>query len=254
MKKREGFTLVELLVVIGILGVLMAALFPAISGAIRSSNLTACAANGKKLADELRRVSMNREALNLGGVYPVSKDSESAGGDDISEKEPNTSEDYFNEFFDMSNINGSNWRPYCDKGFEMSVLWGFGVNGPRSGQKLKKDNLIWSIAKDMPSSAPDFLPLIVTRNVNCGQLRSAYTSTSTDTIGIGTAGSAKFDTPFGDQGAIIVTKGGATKKIENSREMVYSVIYTRTFTQVDEGADNPMTYLIPGGKETPKTN
>ena len=43
-KQNKGFTLVELLVVSGILGILMGALFPAVSGAMLSAKTAACAA------------------------------------------------------------------------------------------------------------------------------------------------------------------------------------------------------------------
>ena len=48
-KNKKGFTLVELLVVIGILGILMGALFPAISSAMVKANLSACGMRGRNL-------------------------------------------------------------------------------------------------------------------------------------------------------------------------------------------------------------
>ena len=254
MKKNQGFTLVELLVVIGILGVLMGALFPAISGAITSSNLTACSVNGQKLFTELNRIELSRQSLGLPSVYPVSKDSTSTGTQDISDKDPGTSEDYFNELFDMENRSSSSWKPYTSKSFEMSVLWGFKVNGPKSGSKLTKDNIIWSIAKDMPESAPDTMPFLLTRNIKCTDLRSGYTSVSADYVNIGKANGAAFDTPFGDQGCVFVTRGGKTAKISSAREAALAVFYPTTFQSVDSDADNKLVYLIPGGKESPKSN
>ncbi|HQY88637.1 MAG TPA: type II secretion system protein [Tepidisphaeraceae bacterium] len=65
--RRHGFTLVELLVVIGIIGVLIALLLPAISGATRQSNKTKCASNLRQLGITL----LNYAQTSQGWLFPV---------------------------------------------------------------------------------------------------------------------------------------------------------------------------------------
>ena len=77
-KKNKGFTLVELLVVIGILGILMGALFPAISSAMIKANLSACGMRGRNLFVAITAANTEREALGLGNVWPKTQDEEGA--------------------------------------------------------------------------------------------------------------------------------------------------------------------------------
>ena len=67
---KKGFTLVELLVVIGILGILMGALFPAITSAMIKANMSACSMRGRNLFVAITSANTEREAAGLGSVWP----------------------------------------------------------------------------------------------------------------------------------------------------------------------------------------
>ena len=126
-KNNNGFTLVELLVVIGILGILMGALFPAISSAMIKANLSACGMRGRNLFVAITAANTEREALGLGNVWPKTQ---AEDGADTS-KDPlsgavSTAADYFTYLFDMAKITDSaNWKPYVT-GVDISVLNGAG--------------------------------------------------------------------------------------------------------------------------------
>ena len=78
---RKGFTLVELLVVIGIVGILMGALFPAITAAMIRANLASCAKRGRNLYVAIASANVEREAAGLPPIWPRSgKAASSTGG------------------------------------------------------------------------------------------------------------------------------------------------------------------------------
>ena len=71
LKKIKGFTLVEMLVVIAIIAILAAALFPAISNAMDSARATAMKNTGRGIWSAILSANMEREPLNLGPLWPV---------------------------------------------------------------------------------------------------------------------------------------------------------------------------------------
>ncbi|MGL4465391.1 MAG: DUF1559 domain-containing protein, partial [Planctomycetia bacterium] len=66
MNRRRGFTLVEVLVVVGLIGLLLALLLPALQQAREAANRAACAANLKQIG-----VAINAY-VEVHGLYPTS--------------------------------------------------------------------------------------------------------------------------------------------------------------------------------------
>ena len=66
MRKRYGFTLVELLVVIGIIALLISILLPALSKARKAANNAKCLANLHQLTVAYANYLVNNNSLYLG--------------------------------------------------------------------------------------------------------------------------------------------------------------------------------------------
>ena len=214
MKKvsTKGFTLVELIVVIGILGILMGALFPVISSAMLNANLSTMAMQGRKLIQGMIQANIERQG-KLGLVWPKDQDesSQNASSDDIASKGASTTTQYFKDLFDIDHYGTTEWDPTIE-GDLISSLSGCGVQG-MSGKSLEKNNIAWVIAKNIVDETQDFIPILVTRNADFSTLNgylNAFDGQNDTKVTLG----KNYDQPFANKGFVLVRKSGASESIK----------------------------------------
>ena len=228
-KTSKGFTLVELLVVIGILGILMGALFPAITAAMLSANLSACAMRGRNLFVGITTANTERESNGLASVWPKNANSKSDDTEDIAGMTFSTATDYFKELFDLDQFGSDQWSPYVS-GVDIGVLSGSGVPG-FTGKNIQPQNVTWIIASGLTDEMEDVLPVLVTRNVAYQQLKTDnYDGTSTTEIPVGKANGGESDTPFSNKAWVLIRKGGAAQSIKIKYSKLNVVYNRQSFT------------------------
>lgn len=201
IKNSKGFTLVEMLVVIAIISVLAAALFPAITGALNSASATALKQKGRGIWVAITETNMEREPLNLTALWPYERST-------AKENPSTTASGYFTYLLSDGDTPGSIAQEATSRvatDLSPESLIASGISAAKPGAAVTVDELAWGVVV-VADSTPGEIPFLISRNFqkSGGTLAQVSSDTETGTL---TLSDVK---PFNKTRAVWVTRGGGT--------------------------------------------
>lgn len=198
IKNCKGFTLVEMLVVIAIISVLAAALFPAIQNALGNATATALKQKGRGIWVAVTSANLEREPLNQGTIWPQDLKDDEGISDSVA---------YFNYLLSDGTDKGKTTADPDDRvvsDLTPDSLIASGLTPAILGQPIQGKNLAWGVVV-INDSTPADVPFLITRNYNQGeQLAKTEEATTTKLV------LDEKVKPFNASRAVWVTRGGAT--------------------------------------------
>ncbi len=209
---KRGFTMIELLVVIVILGVLAASLFGPVTDFLLTGKLKGMAGKGSNIVKQINAADLQGNYVNK--AWPLSEPYEKPDGytgPDMYKTFTSTA-DYFTQALYLSESDSAKRsRNAVIKGIGVADIAGEGIEVAQ-GNQVKDENCAWVIAQDVPSASGSDkeIPALVTRNVQAQGLLTL----------VGNDPSDKFDTllttkkPFGQDGCVIIYKDGSAKELK----------------------------------------
>ena len=217
-KTAKTWIIVNMLVLplIGLLGIFMGALFPAISSSMASAQSAAAATRGRNLFVGITQACVDREAAGLQGVWPHTAESTDLSDDkkDIAGIPFGNSTDYFKSLFDIEDMDGNDWAPYVD--VDVNTI------------KLSKNDggfCDWIVAANIQDEFEDVIPVLVSANVDPSVLKTSYNGYDDGPIPFGSkVGRTKL--PWCDKFVVVIRKGGAAE-IFSAKYFTYSNLYKK---------------------------
>lgn len=205
--RKYAFTLIELLVVIAIIGILAAALFPAVSNAIMRAQATAFSNRGRNIVMAIINANLERERDMLGALWPHNQGTDHHAYSRIANAD--TPQAWFSN---MLRPRASTGEPFLD-GVEVSQLAGGGVTAARDAGSIGPGNVAWGVMFNILETDSENAIFLITRNYSGLELESHqvegrdYMQIREESIGRGTADPQA--APFGDKMVVYVRKGGS---------------------------------------------